>query len=85
MLILVDGKKGPEMVLNLYSIELIFFLILEATNSKLTVPEVLRGGDTTSCKQKNCPIESVPSSQDDERSKGNGNFSIRTNFSLFFQ
>ena len=42
------------------------------------MPEVLRGGDTTSCKQKNCPIKLVPSSQDDESSKGNGNSADRS-------
>ena len=57
-----------------------FFLLLEAANSKLTVPEAVRGGDTTSWETKKLSLNLVPSSQDDEISKGNGNFSIRTNF-----
>ena len=84
VVILVDGNKrtrnGLKSLFNLTE----FFLPLEATNSKLTVLVDVRGGDTTSCETKKLSVKSVPSSQD-ESSKGNGNFSIRTNFFLFFQ
>ena len=63
------SRNGLKSLFNLTE----FLLLLDATNGKLTGPEAVRGGDTTSCETKKLSIKLVPSSQDDESSKGNGN------------
>ena len=41
-----------------------FFLLLEAANSKLTVPEAVRGGDTTSGETKKLSTEKLSLEED---------------------